>query len=189
MVSCSKLGGRLLDSNNIDLPVRNSGGLSYSEALSRFVSDIEWRFIFCLFDTQDFNPNLSWISKKTGCSVEKVNEVVEGLVTLGVVRRTAEGFALVKSDLDLSELGPITRESRIEANVRLTQQTANQRDLVRVGLDRNVVLATNKENIVEFYERMTQLVTEFRQKSTESSKRDIVFALGVIGSSLLKEDQ
>lgn len=179
----------LNNDSSIDLPSRQAAHGSYQESLQKFYADIEWRKIHALFDHQDFKPSLKWISEMIGCSVEKCNEVIEGLIILGVVKRSSEGFTIANLDFSFNDHPGFIRETRIDASIQLAHQIANERDYTRTGLDRTTFLSTNRELVLEFYDEVSKVVEAFRTKSLEAKKKDVVFSMALIGSDVLKEKQ
>lgn len=176
------------ENSSIDLPSRQGANAPYTESLYKFLGDMDWRSIHALFDHQDFNPSHKWIASKVGCSVEKAVEATEGMITLGIIKRTTDGFAIAKKDFNVSDLGEINRELRIDCNILLTQQIAQKRNYVSSGFDRTTFLSSNKELTVELFNNISSLIAEYRKKSLESPK-DGVYSLAVIATDVLNSEE
>lgn len=169
----------------IDLPSRQTAHSPFSGALESFYSDLDWRTIHAMFSHQDFNPSYKWISEKVGCSIEKVANCIEGLITLGILKRTSEGFEVIKKDFVFNELGEISSEMRIEMHSLLTQQIAQKREDGVFGLDRVLLVAANKDLIKEFNETVVLAFAELRKKSL-TVKSDGVYGIAMMGTDLIK---
>jgi DNA-binding Lrp family transcriptional regulator len=178
----------IFENVNLDLPSRQGKNAPYTESLYKFQGDLDWRAIHALFDHQDFNPSHKWIAGQIGCSVEKVVEAIEGLITLGIIKRTTDGFAIAKKDFSFSDLGEINRESRIDSNILLTQQISQKRNYVSPGFDRTSFVSSNKELTTELFEKISELITDYRKKSLESHK-DGVYSLAVIATDILSGEK
>lgn len=175
----------MFNDTDIDLPSKQTAHTSYSEALNSFCADLDWRTIHALFDHQDFNPSYKWISEKVGCSLEKVANCIEGLITLGVIKRTNEGFDVLKKDVLFNELGEISTQSRIEMHALLTQQIAQKREDGIFGLDRVSLLSSNRELVREFNDKVVEAFAELRKKSLVN-KKDGVYGITMMGTDLIK---
>lgn len=169
----------------IDLPSKQTAHAPYTEAFNSFCADLDWRAIHALFDHQDFNPSYKWISQQVGCSVEKVASCIEGLITLGIVCRTSEGFEVMKKDLDWNELGEVSAELRIDRNTLLTQQIAQKREIGIFGMDRIALTASNQELLRELYGKISDAILDFRKKSLDC-KKDGVYGVAIVGTDLLQ---
>lgn len=159
----------------------------YTESLYNFLGDLDWRAIHALFDHQDFNPSYKWISSEIGCGVEKVSEAIEGMITLGILKRTEDGFAVTKKDLNIYDLGDIPRELRIDTNIMLSHQIANKRNYVNPGFDRISVVGSNKELVYELFEKLSETIAEFRKKSLEC-KKDGVYSIALMSTDIKEGD-
>lgn len=173
---------------DIDLPSRHTSQAPYSGALNKFLSDLDWRTVHALFDHQDFNPSYRWIAIKSGCTVEKVSDIIEGFISLGVIKRTEDGFELLKKDFDFNELGQFSREMRIDSHILLSQQISQKRDYSKTGMDRVAFVASNKSLVTELHEKISAAVIEFRNKSLQA-KKDGVYGLAVIGTDLIAGEE
>lgn len=177
----------LENEKSVDLPSKQSINAPYSESLYNYHADLNWWAIHALFDHQDFNPSYRWIASQVGCSIEKVSEAIEGLITLGLIQRTSDGFALIKKHLNFNETGKISREFRIDTNIALAQQIANKRNYTATGFDRITVSASNKELVYELFEKLNIAIEEFRNKSLEC-KKDGIYSVALMSTDIKTGD-
>lgn len=176
------------DQQEIDLPSKQTANAPFNSSLAKFLGDLDWRSIHALFDHQDFNPSLRWIAGQVGCTVEKVAEAIEGMITLGVVKRTSEGYEVVQKDILFSEPDQVSRETRIDSNIMLAKQIADKRDYVATGFDRVAILSSNKSLIDELHHKIADALKDFRQKSLEN-KKDGVYCISVIATDIIPEEE
>lgn len=177
----------LQNDSSVDLPSKHTLNAPYTESLYKFLGDLDWRSIHALFDHQDFNPSYRWIAAQIGCTVEKVSEAIEGLITLGIVHRTDSGFATSKKDLNIYDLGDIPRKLRIDTNIMLAQQISNKRNYTSPGFDRISVVGSNKDLVYELFENLSAVVAEFRKKSLEC-KKDGVYSIALMSTDIKEGD-
>ncbi len=173
--------------NGIDLPSKHTINAPFTESLYKYHADLNWWSIHALFDHQDFNPSYRWIASQVGCNVEKVSEAIEGLITLGIVKRTEDGFAIVKRDVKLADIGEIPREYRIDTNIALAQQIANKRNYIATGFDKVAVVASNQELVYELFDKLSAALAEFRKKSLEC-KKDGIYSVSLMSTDIKTGD-
>lgn len=167
-----------------DLPTRETVNMSYSEALVKFQKDLDWWKVLAFMDMPDFNPSYKSISTKTGCSVEKVAEIIEGLIVLGRVQRASDGFEVISTQLPIDANKTMPREEMISVYNRLAMQVISERKPEGIGFNRVLFQASNKELITEYFHKLTALSEEFRLKSEEATVKDAVYGICGVGTSV-----
>lgn len=173
----------LSNDQEINLPSKHTLNAPYNESVAKFMGDLDWRNIHALFDHQDFNPSFRWIAAQIGCTVAKATEAIEGMISLGFIKRTLDGYELIQKDITFAEPDKASRETRIDNNIMLAKQIADKRNYVSPGFDRVATVASNKELIDELHKKIALALREFREKSLVNRK-DGVYGISIIATDI-----
>jgi|GEM_PF-3972535 len=162
-----------------DLPNKD-GEVSYSDAVNSLWSDLRWKKLFALFDHQDFNPSFSWISKQIGCGVDEISTMIDGLLVLGLIKRTESGFQASEGFEFRDQYAQISNEEMVEFNAVQINQLTNNTTVDNKISSQVVTLASNDASIAKFNAGLKKLKAELYEDS-ERNRKDGIYLLGVVG--------
>ncbi|WP_373999042.1 TIGR02147 family protein [Bdellovibrio bacteriovorus] len=146
-----------------------SRGQGFTKQLSeeefRQVSNWKCWSLLTLFRSFDFSPETEWLSKKTGLPESEILTHLKNLETIGLIKKTADGYILTdksittSNDVPSSAIREAHRQFLNRAQSALENVPIEQRDMTSITMciaPKNVSRA--KEIIAEFRVRLSELL-------------------------------
>lgn len=98
----------------------------FLEAKESFQKNINWWGVLASFDLPDFSPTPKWIARKLGMEVEEVLDALEGLTTLGYLKKDGEAvFPSKNTDFAKLDWDNKTKAQMIDEHATVSQQILN----------------------------------------------------------------
>ena len=171
-----------------ELPVNNNINTQYIECFMKYWRELDWRAVQAVLSFENSNPSHQWIADTVNISLERVAEIMEGLIVLGIVERSTNGYRLLKRDVFLNEFpvyNEIPRDQHVDTYALMSQQIVNEVNTTAYAGSRVAIAASNKELKDELYEKIAMAMNEFVEKSA-TAKKDGIYAFTYIGTDLTK---
>lgn len=146
-----------------------SGPVSYADALENYKKNTDWWIIFDSFDLEGSKGSALWIASRTGFTVEAVTEALEGLVVLGLVKKSEQGFEKIKEEFD--PVQSLSKAEVFEDHAMISRQVLNHLLPEAKGAVRFASFASNINIIAEMYQKINEAIIEADKKS-KKLKRD-----------------
>lgn len=161
--------------------------ISYEQAIKNFFGNWIWRAVHAMMDHQDFDSSPLWIAQHLKVSVEDAAEALDGLVLLGLARRTEKGFEARQIQFlvpnEYMELG-----SRIEKHAILSQQIVNQMNLPQKLGFHFVCAASDHATFKKLHKEIGALFEKFRLESEKLTAKDGVYCASYEGVDVMQPD-
>lgn len=183
-----------MQTNNRDvtLPVNTTVNPEYSKNILKLWTDLEWRKVQAIFELDSFNPSHTWIADQLGMKVERVTEIVEGLLSLEIIKRTETGYELIQSRIRM-ENEPVylnaSHEQIIDVYSLLSKQAVNEVCPESYAGSKICVTASNYDLTTELYKDIDAAFKKFVKNSSESKDKSKVYAFTFCGANTLKGDK
>lgn len=126
--------------------------ISYADALENYRTNTDWWIVFDCFELPNAIGSALWISGRTGLSLDTVTEALEGLVLLGLAKRTDKGFEAVKNVIKLPN-EDLTKQKMMENHALISRQVLNHLTDNARGALRFASFASNIQIIAEMYKK------------------------------------
>gem|GEM_PF-2552073 len=146
--------------------------ISYADALENYRTNTDWWIVFDSFELPNAIGSALWIAGRTGLSVDTVTEALEGLVVLGLVKRTDKGFEAVKNVLHVTTADQ-NKKKRMEEHALISRQVLNHLGENARGALRFASLASNIEIVAEMYEKINKAILEADEQSKKLRRDQI----------------
>lgn len=146
--------------------------ISYADALENYRMNTDWWIVFDSFELPNAIGSSLWISGRTGLSLDTVTEALEGLVMLGLIKRTDKGFEAVKNVIKLPN-EDLTKQKYMENHALISRQVLNHLTDDARGALRFASFASNIKIIAEMYEKINQAILDADEQSKKLSRDQI----------------
>lgn len=146
--------------------------ISYADALENYRKNTDWWIIFDSLDLPSSMGSSLWIAGRTGISVESVAEALEGLVVLGLLRKSHNGYEKVKVNFDLPSDNQ-TKQQRMEDHALISRQILNHLNEDARGAIRFASFASNIQIIADLYQKIDKALLEAQEESRKLSKEQL----------------
>ncbi len=152
--------------------------IPYNDALEAYRSNSNWWTVFASFDLPDFSPSPLWISKRMGLAVEEVVEALEGLATLGFLRKEGSAFYPIKDRGFLRfDIEGRARKDLLDEHALVSQQVLNHlNETGRAAIDHRC-FAANTEILKELYADVAKAFDKAFEASQKLKTNDGVFKM------------
>lgn len=138
--------------------------IRYADALENFRRNTDWWVVADVLDLPNAVGSALWVAQKTGFSVEDVSEALEGLVVLGLLKKSEKGFEKVKRDFDVPWTDQ-SKQQKLDDHALISRQILNHLNESARGAIRFASFASNIEIIAEMYRKVDQALNEAQEKS------------------------
>lgn len=168
----------MLDStNNSSSEINLASGaptspISYADALENYRKNTDWWIIFDSLDLPSSMGSALWISGRTGISVESVTEALEGLVVLGLLRKSPNGYEKAKINFDLPSDNQ-TKLQRMEDHALISRQILNHLNEDARGAIRFASFASNIQIIADLYQKIDKALLEAQELSRKLPREQL----------------
>lgn len=172
-------------SQNRDLNTTNANLLKNKKLQEKYTGSWLWRTLAAMVDMSSFEPSPIKLAAQLNVTVEQVVEALEGLVELGIIRRTTDGFSRVFKNVYFSDRQLNPKALLVDHMLVSTQISGrldafnNKGQFYRTGF-----VATNRETMNNFCEKLDALMREFLEESSKA-EADTVFAMTFSGVEVL----
>lgn len=146
--------------------------ISYSDALENYRSNTDWWIVFDSFELPNAIGSSLWIAGRTGLSLDTVTEALEGLVVLGLIKRTDKGFEAVKNVIQLPSEDQ-TKQKRMENHALVSRQVLNHLTDNARGALRFASFASNIQIVADMYKKIDQAILEADEQSKKLNRSQI----------------
>lgn len=149
-----------------------SNSISYADALENYRTNTDWWIVFDSFELSGAHGSALWISGRTGLGLDTITEALEGLVVLGLVKRTEKGFEAVKDVIHLPN-NDQTKLKKMEDHALISRQVLNHLGENAKGALRFASFASNIQIIAEMYEKINKAILEADEQSKKLNRDQI----------------
>lgn len=157
----------------IRLSEGNSGSpISYADSLENYRKNTDWWIVFDCLDLPNAIGSALWIAGRTGLSVETANEALEGLVVLGLLKKSQNGYEKVTLNFDVPSENQ-TKAQRMAEHALISRQILNHLHEEARGAIRFGSFASNVQIIADLYEKIDKAIYEAQEKSRKLSKQEL----------------
>jgi hypothetical protein len=162
--------------------------VSYSDALANYRGNTDWWVVFAAFDLPDFQPSPLWIAKRTFLPIETVVEALEGLSTLGYLRKDNGSFFPIKGkDFVKIDVTSRKKEEVLNEHSLIARQILNQLSENALVAVEHRCFASNVEILSELYTDIAMAFDKAYKSSQDSSKKDKIFKMTFTAVDVLNE--
>ncbi len=168
----------MLDStNNSNSEINLASGaptspITFADALENYRKNTDWWIIFDSLDLPSSMGSALWISGRTGISVESVTEALEGLVVLGLLRKSPNGYEKAKINFDLPSDNQ-TKQQRMEDHALISRQILNHLNEDARGAIRFASFASNIQIIADLYQKIDKALLEAQELSRKLPREQL----------------
>lgn len=146
--------------------------ITYADALENYRKNTDWWIIFDALDLPNAVGSALWIAGRTALSVDTVTEAIEGLIVLGLLKRTEKGFEKVK-DVLIVPNNDQSKAKLMDDHALISRQILNHLNEDAKGALRFASFASNIQIIAEMYEKINQAIFDADEKSKKLSRGQI----------------
>ncbi len=174
------------------LPVNKTVNPDHSKNILQLWTDIDWRKVQAIFELDSVNPSHTWIADQLDLKVERVTEIIEGLLSLGIIKRTEAGYDLVQKTIRM-EQEPVylnaSHEQIIDVYSLLSKQVVNEVCPESYAGSKICVTASNYDLTSQLYKDIDAAFKKFVKTSSEAKIKNKVYAFTFCGANTLKGDK
>lgn len=146
--------------------------ISYADALENYRTNTDWWIVFESLDLPNAVGSSLWLSGRTGISVETVTEALEGLVVLGMLKKSQNGYEKIKLNFNFPHEGQ-TKQQRIEEHALISRQILNHLHHEARGAIRFASFASNMQIIADLYQKIDKALIEAQEQSRKLPKEQL----------------
>lgn len=143
--------------------------ISYADALENYRTNTDWWIVFESLDLPNAIGSALWLSGRTGISVETVTEALEGMIVLGLLKKSHNGYEKIKLNFDIPHEGQ-TKQQRMEEHALISRQILNHLHNDARGAIRFASFASNIQIIADLYQKIDKALLEAQEQSRKLPK-------------------
>lgn len=132
-----------------------------------------WRAIAALFETTSYNPSLRRIADLLDLDLRETVDAVEGLETLGIVRRLPNGrFERIIRQINVNEMG-IPEKEILRSFLVVGTEISSRLTNVSNSRTEQYFLATNRDLLAAHIQRVTESYAKLCEESVRSNATEV----------------
>lgn len=146
--------------------------ITYADALENYRKNTDWWIIFDALDLPNAVGSALWIAGRTGFSVENITEALEGLIVLGLLEKSRNGYEKVKTNFNVPNDNK-SKLQKMEDHALISRQILNHLNEQARGAIRFASFASNVEIIADLYQKIDKALLEAQDKSLSLQKEQL----------------
>lgn len=159
----------------------------FMSLLDSYQRNSNWWTVFACFDLARMEPTVDWITQHTGLDVEDVMEALEGLRSLGYLRKEGSRYQPIRGkDFVQFDFEPKTRAESIDQHALVSQQILNELGPTQKTAFDHRCIAANDEIVLELYKDIAAAYEKAFAKARASNKNDRIFKMTFTAVDVLK---
>jgi hypothetical protein len=169
---------------------KSISSVSFEDALENYAKNTNWWTVFSSFDLPGFSASSLWISQRTNIPVKEVVEALEGLTTLGFLKKENGEFVPIAGKefihLDVSRR---PKGEVLENHALISSQILNHLQEDGLAAIDHRCFAADDDILNELYADISQAFEKAYANSKHSKGRNRIFKISFTAVDVLPGNQ